>query len=257
MYFTFLDSRKGTGFFMIFIGTLLVDWNHIFELIVSIFLIMIGGLYIFYGFKVGEEAPPPPKGKEDKKDGKEDRKKNYEDKNAPSGEENKGASGNAPVPSYQPREGSIKYQNEPEMPVNKQNPSSSMPPTQPEFKLKPSEAPFNQPMRQSQTPSSGYGAYEGNYGPQDLDEEEYDNQYSNQQPAYNAQRQEPAYNAQRQEPAYNAQRQEPAYDAQRQESAYNAQRQEPNRMQPPPPDEQPMQLPDRLKKFKDINDILF
>lgn len=144
MYFTFLNTRKGVGFFMIFIGTLLFDWHEIFELCVSLVLIVMGGLYIFYGFKVGEEKPAPPKEKkkdDKKKDGKkeEDRKKQYEDNK---GAEEDQRNNNASPPSYQPKGGEIKYHQEP--PIN--NPAAN-----------PRAAAGAPPMEPSAGPSPGVG----------------------------------------------------------------------------------------------------
>ena len=46
VFISFLSTKIGVGIFMIFIGTLLFDWNQIFEMWVACVLGAIGGLYI-------------------------------------------------------------------------------------------------------------------------------------------------------------------------------------------------------------------
>lgn len=243
MYFTFLTTRKGVGIFMIFIGSLLFDWNEIFEMAVSILLIIIGVVYIVYGFKVGEEqrADPTKGGKDDKKKEEnkkdEERKKQYEENKGVAIDANKqNANQNAAPPSYQPKEGDVKYQQDPGInrPDAAPKVASNAPPSpavirfddEPDYE---NQAPVHQqrlrePIRQ-QTPP--------NYAHDNSDEEE------NESPgAY-------AYN-----PGSNA-----APQSYNQRAASNAD--ERKYYAPPPPDETPVQVPAKLKKFKDINDLLF
>lgn len=249
MYFTFLTTRKGVGMFMIFVGSLLFDWNEIFEMAVSVLLILIGILYIIYGFKVGEEQRPDPTkaGKDDKKkeDNKKDeeRKKQYEENKGVAVDANKqNANQNAAPPSYQPKGGEVKYQQDPGInrPDAAPRVASNAPPPpavirfddEPDYE---NQAPaYNQrarePVRQ-QTPP--------NYAHDNSDEEEE----SPGAYAYN-----PGSNAAPQ--SYN-QHQDPYKQrvaSQEDERKYYA---------PPPPDETPVQVPAKLKKFKDINDLLF
>jgi Ca2+/Na+ antiporter len=270
---------KGTGAFMIFVGTLLFDWNHIFELCVSLVLILIGALYIFYGFKVGEIQDKPKEEKKEKKDKeKEDRKKQYEDKKGDGNEENKKQPDNAvsSPPSYQPRGGSIKYQEDhlgkqqqqPQPPVPIPRGSANAPPD-PEFAAsrQPSshpdqEAPYYQPrggspIRQQQEQYlpqnqpvgfANYGGYDNRFSSnnENFDEEEEDDYDNRGGYPYSANAAPQSYQAQR--PAY--QNQPAAY------SPHPQYRQEEEYV-PPPPDEEPMRIPDKLKKIKDINDLLF
>ena len=66
-YFRFMRTKQGIGVFMIFIGTLLFDWNQPFELCVSILLVMVGILYFIYGCKVGNPENEEEKNKENEK----------------------------------------------------------------------------------------------------------------------------------------------------------------------------------------------
>jgi hypothetical protein len=239
-YFTFLSTRKGVGFFMIFIGLLLFDWNHIFEMAVSILLLIIGMLYIIYGLKVGEVQPADPTkaGKDGKKDAKKDGKKEeskdeelkrqFEEERKKQYGDNYGANAgvaidlknpkdkqNAAPPSYQPKGGEVKYQQD--TGINR-----------------PDSNPRGASMHPAQVAS-----------PNDYDEEE-DESPGRQayQPGGYAFKPEPITG-----PSYN-QRQEPyraRVDSDPDDRKYSA----------PPPDESPVQLPDKLKKFKDINDLLF
>ena len=49
--FTFMAPFLGRGIFIIFAGSILFDWNHLAEFFTSLICIIVGILYIIYGFK--------------------------------------------------------------------------------------------------------------------------------------------------------------------------------------------------------------
>lgn len=238
MYFTFLTTRKGVGMFLIFIGSLLFDWNHYFELSVSIILLGIGGLYVFYGLKVGEEQPPEPskQGQEEAK--QQDRRAQYEEGK---GRADDRARQHVSPPSYQPRGGGEeRFQRD----GGVRNPgpvAAGAPPgyNQDQYPAEARDAPYYEPRRDdapSYQPRDGgppvrqEPQYESNapVGPH-YDEEEADNPGAYGGP-----------------PSYVQDSRPPPAQPQA-------------AMRPPPPDEAPMELPESvkaIKKFKDINDLL-
>ena len=50
-FFSFLSPWLGKGVFIILIGLMLFDWNHIFEFITCLICIIVGVIYIIYGFR--------------------------------------------------------------------------------------------------------------------------------------------------------------------------------------------------------------
>jgi hypothetical protein len=272
-YFTFLSTRKGVGFFMIFIGLLLFDWNHLFEMAVSILLLIIGLLYIIYGFKVGEVQPADPTkadGKNDvKKDGKkgskyeenkdEELKRQFEEERKRQYGDNYGANAgvaidlknqkdkqNAAPPSYQPKGGDVQYQQDTGINRPDSNPrGASNYPAQPvaspnDYDYE-SQAPSYQPRGQEPVRQHTPASYGQNNSDEEDDESPGGQAYK---PGGYAFKPEPIVG-----PSYN-QRQEPYRERVDPEPADRKYR-------PPPPDEAPVQVPDKLKKFKDINDLHF
>lgn len=311
VYFSFLSTKIGVGIFMIFIGTLLFDWNAIFQMCVAITLGAIGGLYIFYGIKVGDQdekeeeerkktLEKEQKGSKAKEDKKEDRKEKYEDKG---NQDKKPEDGKATEdirrpenqvsspPSYQPKDGAPVYHNQPHIEKYVNPATAAMKGVQSNYaEIKRDIAPVSQHMPQvakfaaagvqqhfspemyAQKPNN-YDEYQesedvdynmdgmnyqnmpqrvniqNNYGPggnppqYDSDEEDDSNYY---QPNAGAPHSLPGHLQE-------------AYSGSAKMGGQSPPKHKPT-YEPPPPDQEPYRLPqavnDKLKKFKDINDLL-
>lgn len=316
VFFSFLSTKIGVGIFMIFIGTLLFDWNAIFQMCVAIVLGVIGGLYIFYGIKVGDqdqkeeeerkkELEKDSKNKTTKEDQKGNRKDKYEDKgnkdkdkdkkseDAKATEEQKRPENQvSSPPSYQPKEGAPVYHNQPHIEKYVNPATAAMRGVQSNYaEIKRDIAPVQQYLPQvAKYAAAGiqqnfspemYAQKPNNYNEYDESEDRDDNmdgvnfqnmpQRINIQNNFGPGRNVPQYDSDEEDDDSNYYQSnaaaphslpghlQEAFSGSPGMGGQSPQKYKPA-YEPPPPDQQPYRLPqnvnDKLKKFKDINDLL-